>query len=110
MKALDYLLIGAIRAYRLFLVPILPMSCRYWPSCSHYAGEAVARHGAARGAWLAVGRVLRCNPWGGLGLDPVPDRFTWGAAFKGAAPSGTDQHPAAREGTPSLGHAAVREP
>jgi len=50
-----------------------PSPCRYWPTCSAYAEEAVARHGAARGSLLAVRRVARCHPWGGRGVDPVPD-------------------------------------
>lgn len=50
-----------------------PSPCRYWPSCSNYAAEAVERHGAARGSWLAARRVSRCHPWGGHGVDPVPD-------------------------------------
>ena len=50
-----------------------PSPCRFLPSCSAYAAEAVARHGAVRGGWLALRRVARCHPWGGHGLDPVPD-------------------------------------
>ncbi|HTT87725.1 MAG TPA: membrane protein insertion efficiency factor YidD [Acidimicrobiales bacterium] len=49
-----------------------PSPCRYWPTCSNYALEAVERHGAGRGAWLALRRVARCHPWGGRGVDPVP--------------------------------------
>ncbi|MDA8365478.1 MAG: membrane protein insertion efficiency factor YidD [Actinomycetota bacterium] len=49
-----------------------PSPCRFTPSCSAYAEEALAEHGAARGTWLAVRRVARCNPWGGSGFDPVP--------------------------------------
>lgn len=63
---------GLIRAYQLLVAPILPPSCRYYPSCSHYAAEAVERHGPWRGSLLAVRRVLRCHPWGGSGYDPVP--------------------------------------
>jgi putative membrane protein insertion efficiency factor len=63
---------GLIRAYQLCLAPVLPPSCRYTPSCSEYAAEAIASHGAARGTWLAARRLLRCHPWGGSGYDPVP--------------------------------------
>jgi putative membrane protein insertion efficiency factor len=63
----------AIRAWQLLFAPVLPPSCRYLPSCSHYAEEAIARHGALRGSWLALHRVCRCHPWGGSGYDPVPD-------------------------------------
>jgi putative membrane protein insertion efficiency factor len=62
----------AIRGYQLLVAPILPPSCRYYPSCSHYAAEAVETHGPWYGLILAVRRVLRCHPWGGSGYDPVP--------------------------------------
>jgi len=61
-----------IRAYQLLIAPVLGANCRYWPSCSQYAAEAVHIHGAAHGMWLAVKRVARCHPWGGSGVDPVP--------------------------------------
>ena len=61
-----------IRAYQLLLRPVLPPSCRFYPSCSNYAAEAVARHGASPGSWLALRRLLRCHPWGNGGYDPVP--------------------------------------
>jgi uncharacterized protein len=51
-----------------------PTGCRYVPSCSDFASEAISRHGAARGALLAAGRLARCGPWGGHGIDPVPER------------------------------------
>jgi uncharacterized protein len=63
---------AAIRVWQLLLAPVLPPSCRYLPSCSHYAEEAIVRHGPARGSWLALRRVCRCHPWGGSGFDPVP--------------------------------------
>jgi putative membrane protein insertion efficiency factor len=63
---------AAIRGYQLLVAPVLPRSCRFYPSCSHYAAEAVERHGAWRGAGLALRRLLRCHPWGGSGYDPVP--------------------------------------
>jgi len=63
---------AAIRAYQLLVAPILPPSCRYHPSCSYYAAEAIARHGPWRGFGLAIHRLARCHPWGGSGYDPVP--------------------------------------
>jgi uncharacterized protein len=62
----------AIRAYQLVLSPWLPRSCRFAPSCSVYAREAIQRHGVARGLALAWRRLWRCHPWGGRGYDPVP--------------------------------------
>jgi len=61
-----------IRAYQLTISPILPAHCRYAPSCSSYAMEALAMHGAVKGSWLALRRLLSCHPWGGFGYDPVP--------------------------------------
>ena len=72
-RAIGLSLQGAIRAYQLLLAPVLPPSCRYYPSCSHYAAEAVETHGPVRGSILAARRILRCNPWGGSGYDPVPN-------------------------------------
>lgn len=72
VRLLGFLMRAMIRAYQLLLAPVLPPSCRYYPSCSHYAEEAIATHGPARGALLAVRRLLRCHPWGGSGYDPVP--------------------------------------
>jgi uncharacterized protein len=68
------LLIGVIRIYRATLAGLLGGHCRFEPSCSAYAEEAVRRHGAIRGSALSVWRVLRCNPFGRPGLDPVPGR------------------------------------
>jgi uncharacterized protein len=62
---------GVVRAYQLLFSPLLPPSCRYLPSCSDYAIEALARHGALRGSFLALRRLSRCHPWGGSGYDPV---------------------------------------
>ena len=65
-------LLGIIRQYQRFLSPVLPKACRYTPTCSVYAQEAIARYGAGKGSWLAFRRLLRCNPFGGHGYDPVP--------------------------------------
>jgi putative membrane protein insertion efficiency factor len=61
-----------IRAYQVGISPWLGPACRYEPTCSTYADQAVRKHGAARGSWLALRRLLRCHPWGGSGYDPVP--------------------------------------
>jgi uncharacterized protein len=63
---------GIIRLYQLCLSPFCAGSCRYLPSCSEYAREAIAVHGALYGGWLGFCRILRCHPWGGDGYDPVP--------------------------------------
>jgi putative membrane protein insertion efficiency factor len=67
------LALGAIRAYQKISVNRAP-SCRYDPTCSHYAAEALTAHGAARGTWLAIRRLGRCHPWGSHGYDPVPPK------------------------------------
>jgi len=67
---------AAIRAYRLAFSPWLGHSCRFHPTCSHYAEEAIRRHGAARGGWLAVRRLGKCHPWHEGGVDPVPPSGT----------------------------------
>jgi putative membrane protein insertion efficiency factor len=65
-------LLLAIRGYQATLSRWLPPSCRFEPTCSRYAYEAIDRFGAGKGTWLAVRRLVRCNPWGGQGYDPVP--------------------------------------
>jgi putative membrane protein insertion efficiency factor len=62
-----------VRSYRLLVSPLMPPACRFHPSCSEYAEEALCRHGAWRGGWLTAGRVLRCGPWHDGGYDPVPE-------------------------------------
>ncbi|HEY6220578.1 MAG TPA: membrane protein insertion efficiency factor YidD [Gemmatimonadaceae bacterium] len=66
------ILILVVRGYQTALSPLLPPACRFYPSCSAYAVEALERHGAARGAWLAARRIARCNPFSAGGFDPVP--------------------------------------
>jgi len=66
------LLLAGVRFYRRFVSPALPPSCRFTPSCSAYAVEALERHGALRGSWLTARRLLRCGPWHPGGHDPVP--------------------------------------
>ena len=63
---------GLIRGYQLVVAPILGPRCRHLPSCSEYTSEAIAVHGPVRGGWLGLRRILRCNPWGTSGYDPVP--------------------------------------
>ncbi|MBE89890.1 MAG: membrane protein insertion efficiency factor YidD [Rhodospirillaceae bacterium] len=63
---------GCIRAYQLVLSPLLGASCRFHPSCSAYAMEAIDKHGPLKGTWLGICRIIRCNPWGSTGDDPVP--------------------------------------
>jgi putative membrane protein insertion efficiency factor len=65
-------LIAAIRVYQVALAPLLAPACRFDPSCSTYAVDAIRRRGAIRGCWLALQRLGRCHPWGGFGYDPVP--------------------------------------
>ncbi len=67
---------GVVFAYQWTLRPVIGANCRFEPSCSHYALDALARHGAARGGLLAVRRMLRCNPWNPGGFDPVPPSRT----------------------------------
>jgi uncharacterized protein len=66
------ILVLMVRGYQVALSPLLPSSCRYYPSCSAYAIEALQRHGALRGTWLAVRRIARCHPFRPGGYDPVP--------------------------------------
>ncbi|MHB1004582.1 MAG: membrane protein insertion efficiency factor YidD [Chloroflexota bacterium] len=65
-------LLGLIRFYQTFISPLKQPTCRFYPSCSHYAYEAVEKHGAFHGGWLAIKRVARCHPFNPGGYDPVP--------------------------------------
>ena len=68
------LLIKLIRFYQKFMSPLLGQNCRFHPTCSQYAVEALSNHGALKGSSLAIKRILKCNPWGGCGIDNVPGR------------------------------------
>lgn len=72
LKLINKLLIFSIRIYQCCISPMFPPSCRFTPTCSQYAVEAITRHGAVKGLWLTVKRLCRCHPWGGSGYDPVP--------------------------------------
>lgn len=71
-RAAQALLLALVRVYRRGVSPLLPPRCRFYPTCSAYAQEALERHGPWRGGWLAVRRLLRCHPWHPGGYDPVP--------------------------------------
>lgn len=71
-KLMTFIVLLPVRFYRLFISPFTPASCRYTPSCSEYAVQAVQKHGPLKGGCLAIKRILRCHPWGGHGYDPVP--------------------------------------
>lgn len=89
---------GAIRGYQLFISPLIPGKCRYWPSCSAYGMTAIARYGAWRGGWMTLWRFLRCNPWGGWGYDPVPEIDETGCCGHGGHESGRTALPHGQEG------------
>ncbi len=72
MSPLAHIAALPVRAYRLLLSPWVGHGCRFQPTCSAYALEALERHGALRGSWLTARRILRCHPWGGEGYEPVP--------------------------------------
>lgn len=71
-KLLAFPFMVLIKAYQMFLSPILPSSCRYTPTCSHYTMEALKKYGIFKGGWLGIKRISSCHPWGGSGYDPVP--------------------------------------
>jgi putative membrane protein insertion efficiency factor len=74
-----------VRAYQLLISPLLPPACRFYPSCSEYAREAVEKWGIVRGLGLTARRLARCHPWGGHGVDPVPENQELGFRGQGSA-------------------------
>ena len=92
MNAAQHILVLGVRLYRWVLSPAKALlfgplgRCRFTPSCSEYALEALQRHGALAGSWLALKRIGRCHPWGGCGLDPVPERKSKVQSPKSKAP------------------------
>jgi len=71
-RILLFVLIAGIKVYRIALSPFVGRSCRFVPSCSHYAEDALRAHGPARGSWMALKRIARCHPWSEGGFDPIP--------------------------------------
>lgn len=92
MNMLARIAIGGLWVYKRLVSPVLHTlagpfgGCRFYPTCSVYAAQAVQRHGVLKGSALAIHRVCRCHPWGGCGEDPVPEQFTLTTSRKGAAP------------------------
>lgn len=73
MKLVAQIFKGMVRVYQLVITPFLPGACRYHPTCSQYALDSLEHFGAIQGSWAALKRILRCNPWGSYGFDPVPE-------------------------------------
>lgn len=92
-RAPQLLLLTLVRAYRLFFSAWVGNVCRYYPSCSQYALDALNRHGALGGSALAAWRVLRCNPWSPGGCDPVPEQRPWHGLFTRLPLSAGDDPP-----------------
>lgn len=72
MNPLAYLMRALVKGYQWFISPVLPGSCRFYPSCSSYTLQAIETHGALKGGWLGLKRIGRCHPWNDGGIDPVP--------------------------------------
>lgn len=98
-------LLAVIRFYQAAISPWTPAACRYHPTCSAYAFEAIRRHGSIRGGWFAVRRIGRCHPWGGSGYDPVPPVDP--ESFPGEASVSGDG--AAGEAAPATGSPGVQD-
>ncbi len=72
IKTITFPFLIVIKIYQWLISPLIPSSCRYTPTCSHYAVEALKKHGLFKGGWLGIKRISKCHPWGGSGHDPVP--------------------------------------
>ena len=101
---MKHLLIGFIRAWRFAISPLYGQVCRYHPTCSAYALEAVTVHGALRGTWLSVRRIGRCHPWAAGGYDPVPPRATPAAVH--VSPLQLEEHECSTSSA-TIGHAIM---
>jgi len=77
MKIISKILITFVKGYQYIVSPLMGPNCRFEPSCSKYTIQAIEKHGGLAGLWLSGKRILRCNPFGGCGCDPVPDKFHW---------------------------------
>lgn len=89
---LKHLLLWGLRGYRYFLSPWLGQQCRFTPTCSCYAMEAIERHGALRGSWMTAKRLARCQPFARGGFDPVPGTIAAGTTVHAGAEPAADQH------------------
>ena len=76
-QIIEYLFLIPIYIYRYTISPLKPPSCRYTPTCSEYSIQAIKKHGVIKGIYLGTKRILSCNPWGGSGYDPVPEKFSF---------------------------------
>jgi uncharacterized protein len=93
-------LVAPIRLYQLIISPLLGPRCRFYPSCSAYAVEALTRHGALRGSWLAIRRLARCHPWNPGGVDPVPPSRSRNRPDLAAAQAFHDEAPSVKRARP----------
>jgi uncharacterized protein len=104
----QYVVLGMLRGYKWAISPLFPPGCRYVPTCSEYAMDAVERYGALRGAVMAVGRVLRCHPLARGGYDPVVRAAVVKTSCEGAGSFGADRDPSTAHDRPSDDHASLR--
>lgn len=91
-RLLSMLIVGLIRFYQYVISPLLGPRCRFWPSCSYYAIDAVRLHGPLRGTWLASKRILKCHPWHPGGIDPVPSRCNCDENSDGPSRRASNRH------------------